>query len=89
METTNIENAQTLEEVTDEIKKTVNPQRSMNRAQRRAAAKRAGRKGRAKIDLVTETATRLDYIDLIQKLRELNKRKENEVDEDEDSIENN
>lgn len=89
METTNIENAQTLEEVTDEIKKIVNPQRSMNRAQRRAAAKRAGRKGRAKIDLVTETATHLDYINLIQKLRELNKRKEKEVDGNEDSIENN
>lgn len=88
METTNIENAQTAEEVTKEITKSVE-RRSMNRAQRRAAAKRAGRKGRAKIDLVTETATRLDYIDLIQKLRELNKRKENEVDEDEDSIENN
>ena len=78
METTNIENAQTLEEVTDEVKKTINPQRPMNRAQRRAAAKRAGRKGRAKIDLVTETATHLNYIDLIQKLRKLNERKEEE-----------
>lgn len=78
METTNIENAQTLEEVTDEVKKTINPQRPMNRAQRRAAAKRAGKKGRAKIDLVTETATHLNYIDLIQKLRNLNERKEEE-----------
>ena len=78
METTNIENAQTLEEVTDEVKKTINPKRPMNRAQRRAAAKRAGKKGRAKIDLVTETATHLNYIDLIQKLRNLNERKEEE-----------
>lgn len=88
METTNIENAQTLEEVTDEVKKTVNPQRPMNRAQRRAAAKRAGRKGRAKIDLVTETATHLNYIDLIQKLRKLNERKEEE-NNNEDSTEHN
>ncbi len=88
METTNIENAQTLEEVTDEVKKTINPQRPMNRAQRRAAAKRAGRKGRAKIDLVTETATHLNYIDLIQKLRKLNERKEEE-NNNEDSTEYN
>ena len=88
METTNIENAQTLEEVTDEVKKTINPQRPMNRAQRRAAAKRAGRKGRAKIDLVTETATHLNYIDLIQKLRKLNERKEEEND-NENSTEHN
>ena len=88
METTNIENAQTLEEVTDEVKKTINPQRPMNRAQRRAAAKRAGRKGRAKIDLVTETATHLNYIDLIQKLRKLNERKEEE-NNNEDSTEHN
>lgn len=88
METTNIESAQTLEEVTDEVKKTINPQRPMNRAQRRAAAKRAGRKGRAKIDLVTETATYLNYIDLIQKLRKLNERKEEE-NNNEDSTEHN
>ncbi len=80
METTNIENAQTLEEVTKEVAKTttVEPRRNMNRAQRRATAKRAGKKGRKQIDVVTDTATKLNYIELIQKLRELNKKKEEE-----------
>ena len=54
METTNIENAQTIEEVTKEVAKSASPQRHMNRAQRRAAAKRAGKKGRKQIDVVSE-----------------------------------
>lgn len=88
METTNIENAQTIEEVTKEVAKSASPQRHMNRAQRRAAAKRAGKKGRKQIDVVSETATKINYINLIQSLRELNKKKEGE-NYDEDSYENN
>lgn len=85
METTNIENAQTLEEVTKEVASTaaVEPRRNMNRAQRRAVAKRAGKKGRKQIDVVTDTATKLNYIELIQKLRELNKKKEEENENEE------
>lgn len=88
METTNIENAQTIEEVTMEVAKSASPQRHMNRAQRRAAAKRAGKKGRKQIDVVSETATKINYINLIQSLRELNKKKEGEnynVDSDENN----
>ena len=85
METTNIENAQTLEEVTKEVAgaATIEPRRNMNRAQRRAAARRAGKKGRKQIDVVTDTATKLNYIELIQKLRELNKKKEEENENEE------
>ena len=52
--------------------------RPRNRAERRALAKKMGKKGRAQMDLITETAEKLNYIDLIQKLRELNEKKENE-----------
>lgn len=53
----------------------------MNRAQRRAFERKLGRKGRQNRDIITETARKIDYIDLIQRLRELNKKKENEKDE--------
>ena len=52
----------------------------LNRAQRRALAKKAGKRGRAQLDAIGETAKKLDYIDLIQKLRELNKKKEEVID---------
>ena len=52
--------------------------RPRNRAERRALAKKMGKKGRAQIDLITETAEKLNYIDLIQRLRELNAKKEME-----------
>ena len=50
----------------------------LNRAQRRALAKKAGKKGRAQLDTIGETAKKLDYIDLIQKLRKMNEEKEKE-----------
>lgn len=50
----------------------------LNRAQRRALAKKAGKRGRAQLDAIGETAKKLDYIDLIQKLRQLNDKKEKE-----------
>ena len=50
-----------------------------NRAQRRALMKKIGKKNYEDINIITETATKLDYIDLIQKFRELNKKKENEI----------
>ena len=52
--------------------------RPRNRAERRALAKKLGKKGRAQIDLITETAEKLYYIDLILKLSELNAKREME-----------
>jgi len=52
--------------------------RLRNRAERRALAKKLGKKGRAQMDVITETTEKLNYIDLIQKLRELNAKKERE-----------
>ena len=58
----------------------------MNRAQRRALRKKVGAKKYAEmvdesgdvVNAVSETAKKLNYIDLIQKLRQLNEKKENE-----------
>lgn len=52
-----------------------------NRKQRRAMAKKFG-VGADKWELAAEYAVKLNYIDLIQKMRELNEKKENEVNED-------
>ena len=59
----------------------------MNREQRRRLMKKAGKAGRAQMSNINDTAKKLDYINLIQQLRELNKKKENENYED--SNENN
>lgn len=58
----------------------------MNRAQRRALKKKVGAKKYAEmvsesgneITMINETAEKLNYIDLIQKLRKLNEKKEKE-----------
>ena len=58
----------------------------MNRAQRRALKKKVGAKKYAEmvaesgdvVGAVSETAKKLNYIDLIQKLRKLNEQKETE-----------
>ena len=58
----------------------------MNRAQRRALKKQVGAKRYAEMTLesddamsvINETAAKLSYIDLIQKLRQLNEKKERE-----------
>ena len=81
--------ADTLEEVLKKIEeKTLEAIRSkqvpMNRAQRRALKKKVGAKKYAEmiadsgdvVSAVSETAAKLNYIDLIQKLRKLNKEKE-------------
>ena len=41
-----------------------------------------GKKGEEDLNLISDTAKRLSYVDLIQKLRKLNKEKENENYED-------
>ena len=58
--------------------------RPKNRAERRALMRKVGKKNYGDINVIAETATKLDYIDLIQKFRELNKKKENEIYEDAD-----
>lgn len=73
-------------------------QPKLNRAQRRALAKKNKNKSQAtvmngyneQIEAINETARKLSYIDLIQKLRALNERKQKENEEngyaiDEDS----
>lgn len=70
------------EEVLDKIKNftinKINTNTKLNRAQRRALAKKAGKKGKNTAEAVSDTAKKLNYIQLIQKLRELNEKKENE-----------
>ena len=53
-----------------------------NRAQRRAFAKKLGKSGRANMGTISETAKKLTYINLIEKIREMNKKEENENYED-------
>lgn len=69
----------------------------LNRAQRRSLKKKMGAKkyeewiaenGTA-ADAIAETTKKLDYIDLIQKLRALNEKNEKEIKENENLIENN
>lgn len=58
-----------------------------NRKERRALMKKMGKKNYNEFMAISETAAKLDYIDLIQKLRELNKKKKNEVYENEQATE--
>lgn len=57
--------------------------RPMNRKQRRALAKKLGKKGRSKAEIIADTAEKLNYIDLIQKFRALNEKQEKEIKENE------
>lgn len=61
-------------------------QPNMNRAQRRALMHKMGKKGRDQFGLIGETARKLNYIDLIQKIDALNKK--NKENENEKSIKN-
>lgn len=70
------------EKTLEKIRKTQVP---MNRAQRRALKKKVGAKKYAEmvangdvVETISETAKKLNYIDLIQKLRKLNEEKEKE-----------
>ena len=66
------------ETVTNEITEAANTYRSMNREQRRIVKKKMGKKGREEFNIIADTAKKLNYIDLIQKLRKLNEDKEKE-----------
>ena len=67
-----------VEETTSAIENKVNQPQFHNRAERRKFAKKLGKSGRAKMGTISETAKKLTYVNLIQKLRELNEKKENE-----------
>ena len=59
----------------------------LNRKQKRKLMKKAGKQGRNQLNTISDTSTKLGYIDLIQKLRKLNEQKEKE--ENDNAIENN
>lgn len=67
-----------VEDTTAAIENKVNQPQFHNRAERRRFAKKLGKSGRAKMGTISETAKKLTYINLIEKLRELNEKKENE-----------
>mgnify|MGYP003571632914 CR=1 FL=1 len=75
-----LDSPETLEAVESMITSQINENSvpKMNRAQRRAMAKRMGKKGREQMGTISETAKKLNYIELIQRLREINEEKENE-----------
>ena len=79
-----------MKKITDFTVQKINGGIKLNRAQRRALAKKnKGKKAQAaqksQIDEIDETATKLNYIDLIQKLRVLNEKKAKEIEEDGDA----
>lgn len=80
--TTEHDNLESIEtETTTAIENKTEELQFHNRAQRRAFAKKLGKSGRAKMGTISETAKKLTYINLIQKLRALNEEKENEGNE--------
>ena len=77
--TTDQDNIDTIvKETTSAIENKTEKLQFHNRAERRAFAKKLGKSGRAQLGTISETARKLNYIDLIQKLREINKENENE-----------
>ena len=77
----NVDTPQSVEEIQEKISSDIENKsqlRPRNRAERRAIAKKLGKKGREQFGTISETAKKLNYIDLIQKLREMNKENENE-----------
>lgn len=82
-EATSLVGAETTDEIlnkiteftTKKIKANIAP---LNRAQRRALAKKVGKKNREDINTIADTTEKLSYIDLIQKLRKLNEKRERE-----------
>lgn len=71
-----------IEDVKQEALQKLMPFMPRNRAERRALEKKLGKKGRAQYPDLIETSKKLAQIDLIQKLRELNEKKENENEHD-------
>lgn len=50
----------------------------LNRKQKRKLMKKAGKQGREQVEALTDTSTKLGYINLIQQLRKLNEKREQE-----------
>ena len=75
-----LDSSETLEAVETLITKQLEEKTDLplNRAQRRALMKKAGKKGREQFSVIGETAKKLNYIDLIQKLKKLTAEKEND-----------
>lgn len=71
-----------IEDVKQEALQKLMPFMPRNRAERRALEKKLGKKGRAQYPDLIETSKKLAQIDLIQKLRKLNEKKENENEHD-------
>lgn len=94
-EAANFVGAETTEEILNKItefttKKIKANTVPLNRAQRRALAKKVGKKNRQDINTIADTAEKLNYIDLIQRLRALNEKREKENEENgETTTENN
>ena len=64
------------QEISEKIEeKAEAPLKFNNRAERRKFAKKLGKQGRAEMGTISETAKKLAYIDLIQKLRVMNEEK--------------
>ena len=79
-----------MKKITDFTIAKINGGVKLNRAQRRALAKKnKGKKAqtaqKSQIDEINETAAKLNYIDLIQKLRALNEKKAKEIEENGDA----
>ena len=68
-----------IEQIEQNIKEKTQPY--LNRAQRRALIKHARGFNGEEIDSILNAAKKLSYIQIIQKLRELNKLKENDENE--------
>ena len=70
---TNEEQYPNVEELVQQFKEQVNSAPApLNRAQRRALAKKAGKKGRAHANLISDTERKMDMAYLIQEIRKLN-----------------
>ena len=68
-----------VEETTSAIEKKSQQLQYHNRVERRAFVKKLGKKGREQFGTISETAKKLNYINLIQKIKELKEKNENEV----------
>lgn len=76
-----LDSPETLEAVEKMITSSIeeNSAPKLNRAQRRAIMKKVGKKNYSEqSNAIGETARKLNYIDLIQKIRKMNEEKENE-----------
>ena len=87
---TNEEQYPNVEELVQQFKEQINSAPApLNRAQRRALAKKAGKKSRAHANLISDTARKMDMAYLIQEIRKLNEKNNKGENENEDSKENN